>query len=187
VDVGTWTQFLAIKKELKDTSKFKTLIFDTIDMAFFRCVRHICNKLNIEERADAPWNKGWEGVKTEFTKQILDLSKLGIGMVFISHQSTEKYKDRRGREKEKIVPSLKDKGAFILNAIVDVWAPILDKEDGGRILQLRGGENVDAGHRLSREQFKNFATLEEIDLGKNEQEAYSALYSALYPKEKNNG
>ena len=182
IPIKSWADFVAAKIELKKSDRFKTLVFDTVDMAFLFCTRSVCAKLGVDDRADAGWGKGWNGVRDEFTKQILDLSHSGRGIIFLSHQGSTPYKDRNGKDRMRIVPSLKDKGAQILDAVVDIWAPILDV-GGKRILRLRGDETVEAGHRINRTIFKKYIETEEIDLGQTPEEAYKALVDTMYPKQ----
>lgn len=180
VPIKNWTDLRDIRTELKKKKEFATVIIDTADLAFAYCDKYVCTRLGVEDRADAGWGKGWNAVKREFTDVVLSISHTGRGIVFTSHQSMEPYKDHNGKDRQRIIPSLRDKGAFIMNSIVDVWAPIL-YENGSRVLRMRGNEHIEAGQRLSPKAFPHVAALDEIPLGKSAEEAYAALFAALFP------
>lgn len=183
IPIKNWAEFRETVALLKKDKRFETVVLDTADLAFAYCDKFCCAELGVTDRADANWGKGWNAVKKEFTTQILALANTGRGIVFTSHQAQEPYKDHNGKDKTRIVPSLRDKGAYIMGCIVDVWAPLLDAEGGKRLLQVRGNEFVEAGQRLNPDVFKHFCSLTSIDLGNSAAEAYSALHNALFPQQ----
>ena len=119
VPIGSWAAFLAICTELKTGEhKFKRICIDTIDKLYLMCSAAKCKALNIEHETDLDGGKGWMVVNRAFDTTIQALTALKMGIIFISHEKTEKIKTRT-EEYYKHSPSLSPAPAKIIGSYVD--------------------------------------------------------------------
>lgn len=145
VRIKSWVDFLSVLTELESGGHaFKTLGVDTIDKLYEFCDTFVCNKEHITDPSDKEYGIGWRAVKREFVKQIARLSKLGIGVVFISHAKKKENEELGVKWIETTMPSqasavIEPMADFILYAHMDL--------NGDRIIGTRPNLEYMAGTR----------------------------------------
>lgn len=173
VPVTTWQDFLGYARQIKAEPRFKTVIIDTVDLAYQYCEHYVCQKLAIDHPSDEEWGKGWKAVKDEFTSAIVQLASCGKGVIFISHDKEMELKKRGGDKQHRIVPTMSKGARSVIEPMVDVFA-YLDYDGDERVMRIRGDDFITAGTRLG----SRFVGVEEIRLGRSPQEAYANFMKA---------
>lgn len=137
------------------TIPYDVIVVDTADKASAMCKTKILKDEGIQHESDLEWGKGYAYIKEEFEKQFTRLTKLGIGVVFISHAELKEFKPKGKEPYNKIVTSL-PKGArevllnmsdFIIYGNIEVE----QTENGSverRYLNMRETAEYEAGSRL---------------------------------------
>lgn len=130
--INSWKEFKIILKELKEVAqsdseeaieireKFKTIIVDTVDIAFQYCSEFICNLHGVDEIGAIPFGRGYTYLDDEFDKALRMICNLDYGLVLISHSKDKTYKDETGEEYSRIVPTIDDRGARICSRTCDI-------------------------------------------------------------------
>jgi len=178
--VGTWEEFLAYLDLLETDTRFRTVVVDTVDMAYDRCFEYMCQKLCIEHPHDEKdYGKSWGQIENEFIKQISRLLRLQKGVLFISHSVERETRTRGGEKFNRVEPSVSNQAARFLTAVVDLWSYYtyvgLD-----RVLILRGDDYVSGGCRPV-ENFiaKDGQPVQKIPMGGDAKTAYENLVRAF--------
>lgn len=120
-DVTSWAEMRQIFRELKKPEvkeAFNAIVVDTIDVAFDKCKKYICQKNNIEELGDLAYGKGWSQVKDEFNDIFRSLTQLGYAVFFIGHD--KEAKDNDGNITN-IRPALSNSAREIIAGMADVY------------------------------------------------------------------
>lgn len=175
VPVNTWKDLIEAIDLLAKDKRFKTVIIDTVDIAFNLCQDHVCAKLAISHPSEEDFGKGWSAVRDEFSRQMTRIQKLGKGIIFISHSVEKEIRRRSGEASHRVEPTLSKQGRGVLEPMVDVWAYYSYTPQGGRELIIRGDADVSAGCRVKG----HFVGISRIAMGKSEEEAYRALMAAF--------
>ena len=175
--VNSWTRFRKIVTMLRDDKHdFRTVVIDTVDICFRRCVRHVNKGLGIMHSSEEEWGKGWDLVSEEFQLVVSELTNLGLGVVFISHAEEKQLKTRRSGTVDRVIPTMKKQARKVIEPMVDCWFYLDYLEDANdqihRVAYCQGTDTISAGDRTNR-----FPSL--IDLGANEEEAYVNLVAAF--------
>lgn len=174
--VKNWKEFLGYVKLLEENpDQFKTIVVDTVDLAFKYCDEYICQKLAIGHVSEEDWGKGYAMVKSEFQKVMARLQGIGRGVIFTSHVVEKEIKRRGGKNIDMIIPSMPKQAREVLEPMVDMFFYIDYTEEGGRTLHLRGDDVIAAGHRLK----ERFVGMGEIDLGNSPEDGYNAFINAF--------
>lgn len=120
------------KKEAKET--FDTIIFDTISSMSQMCKKYILGKYGVEELGDIPYGQGWSAVKEEF-RIFNDVSKLGYGLVFISHAKEKEVTNKQTKESSlKVSTDLDGWAATIIEDLCDfVFYVRKEEEEDGSV------------------------------------------------------
>lgn len=121
VRIYDWDCLLRTIQELRAGHSFQTVVVDTIDMLYYFCEQYIVDKhrgdkVPWEDIGDGAYGRGFREMKKEFISQMNGLKSLGLGLVFISHSTS---KDDETTGKERIMPSLADRGREIVEAMCD--------------------------------------------------------------------
>ena len=66
---------------------YKTVVIDTIGLAYKACVSYICALKGVRAIGEIPYGQGYSLAKDEFEKTILAIPQLGYGLVMIAHSS----------------------------------------------------------------------------------------------------
>ena len=168
-----WLDFKTYVKLLEKDRTFKTIVVDPVDLLYKLCLKSVCEKLVIEHPSEEDWGKGWQAVGDEFTFWINRLMSIGKGVIFLSHSVPKDIKNRKGETRHKISPTMPGQAWAVLEGVIDLWVYMGYDEDGKRIFQLQGDDNVGAGHNLdSHFQYPMGEPIETIPMGKNKEEAY---------------
>lgn len=173
--INSWADMKAYLKLLSKDTKFKTIVIDTVDIAYLLCERATCVALGVEDIQDADFGKGWRKVAAEFSTWMNYAAKLGKGVIFISHAKEKSIKNRAGDEHHRTVPTMDRRASDIMEAMVDIWVYYKYNRNGTRTLQIRGTEEIAAGVRTP----KNFIGISEIPGGKTPEEAYKNFVGAF--------
>lgn len=175
----SWKKFTRYVQLLSKDKTFGTVVIDTADYAYDDCLTEKCAEMGIDHPADAGYGKGWNAVKTEFTKQIRLLLHSGKGVIFISHQKEVEVEERDGKLYDKTTNTLSGQAREVIEGLVDIWANY-DYEGNERVLTILGSKEVDAGHRL-KERFKytDGTRVRKISMGKSEEEGYQNFLNAF--------
>lgn len=172
--VNKWDDFLAYIKLLERTKDFSTVVIDTADLLYKRCDEAVCRELDIDHVSEEGFAKGYDRIKSEFILACTRITASQRGVIFISH-SEEKTIRRMGRETERTVPTMPKGALKIIHPMCDIIAYGHYDETGQRVLQIRGDEDILAGHRLQ----EHFVGVNEIRMGKSPEEGYANFVAAF--------
>lgn len=133
----------------------KTLIVDTADRAAKMCKDFVLAREGLAHESDLEWGKGFDYIKEEFDKQMSRLTRLGLGVIFLSHAITKEFKPKNKEPYTKIIPTL-SKGArdslipmcdFVIYGCTGI--DLVDgKQVERRYLNFRESTEFEAGCRL---------------------------------------
>lgn len=178
----SWKKFTRFVQLISKDKFYGTVVIDTADYAYDDCLTEVCSDNGVTHPADLPYGKGWNLVKSEFTKQIRILLKSGKGVIFISHQKEVEVEDRDGKTYDKVTNTLSGQAREVIEGLVDIWANY-DYEGNERILTILGSKNIDAGHRVdTRFRYTNGERIRKISMGKSKEEAYRNFIDAFNNK-----
>jgi hypothetical protein len=88
--VQKWSEFKAFIRALSDPrmkDKYKTIIIDTVTLAYSACYSYILQQNGVEDIGDMAYGKGWRKIRSEFESAILSIPQMGYGLVLIAHAS----------------------------------------------------------------------------------------------------
>lgn len=161
-DITSWADFKSICRQLKQAKKsddsnindmYRTVIVDTVSIAYKLCEKHIIIQQGINSLSDLPYGKGYDLVKAEFEDTFRELTMLGYAIVFICHSKTKQteYVDEEGNTIDAIAPDLANASYQIINRLVDLIGYIAVEYDkdgkSHRYIYTRGTPRVFAGSR----------------------------------------
>ena len=162
--INNWTQFRQTLKELKKPevqAKFETIIIDTADIAYQYCSAYVCANAprskedgggyGYDTIGDIPFGKGYGMVGTEFDSNLRKIVMMGYGLVIISHSTDKTFKDERGQEYLKIVPTLDKRANNIVARMCDIIGyarPVQQGDENKTMLFIRGTTRYEAGSRF---------------------------------------
>lgn len=133
--LGKWVEFKQFlrqlaRKEVKE--KFKTIVIDTVTLAYSACYDYVLNQHGIDDPGDLGFGKGWRLIRKEFEKAILSIPQMGYGLVLIAH-SDEMEEDNVKSSKVDIdkrpAAIIKGLADFIIFLNKEVKDEKKDKED----------------------------------------------------------
>lgn len=160
-----WEFAQAAVAMLEQTDRFKTVIFDTADAAYDRCLDYICAKMGIDHPGEAAdgkkdWGKSWKAIRQELSNLVYRIRQTGRGVAFTSHATEETFKRRdTGEEFVRIHPSMGGQARKVVEAIVDLffYCEYIRSPEGEvrRVMVTEGDEVVFAGHRSIRDAVGN--------------------------------
>lgn len=91
----SWTMLKEEVEDVKiDPSCCKTLVLDTADWAEALCIKHVCEKKQVDGIESIGYGKGYVYVKEEFGKLLnllSDIAELGINVVVTAHAQMRKF------------------------------------------------------------------------------------------------
>ena len=100
VEIRSWADFMAVLDELEYTKhSFKTVVVDTVDNLYARCMETVCQDLGVQHVSDAPY-KGWDMLKQTWTKGIHRAAALRtkegqkLCPLFVGHTKLEPVRKR---------------------------------------------------------------------------------------------
>jgi len=158
IPIRTWDDFLAAAAEIAAGShSFKTIVVDTIDIAYKLCSEYVCKQQGIKHESDLGYGKGYSLVNGEFYRVMNKLSMLPYGLFLISH-SQERELDSRVGKYTKQMPSLSEKGRKIVIGMCDLIL-YFDIEETttpegvitqNRVIRTKPAKHFEAGDRTGR-------------------------------------
>jgi len=173
--MSSWKEFKSTVATLKSTDRFQTVVIDTVDVAYKAAEEFICKRLAIQHPSDEDYGKAWSMIRDEVLHTIYDLANTGRGVIFVSHEETRQLTTRRGAKRDFTQPSMPAGCKKVVEPLVDIWMRYAFNIDGQRALQIRGDDEVAAGHRL----VDNFVGVTEIPCGNSSHEAYENFSAAF--------
>ena len=166
-EIRSWEAFNSAMDKLEYTKHpYRTVVIDTVDNLYFRCVEHVCRELGVKHVSDAPY-KGWEMLKLTWTEGIHRAASMRnkdgdqICPLFIGHTKLVPARERvDGRMIETGVmvqgSNLPGTGRGILHSAIDFLFGVHMDKDGKRWLVTQptelGGTLYDAKGRGTPEQ-----------------------------------
>lgn len=175
--VNNWADMKAYLKLIAKDKKFKTIVIDTVDVAYLLCEKYCAAKLGVEDINDAEYGKGWRKVKAEFKQWMTYAGNIGKGIVYISHSVEKEIKSRDGMSRHRVVPTMDRRASDIMEADVDIWAYYYYDQEGNRFIQIRGTEEVACGVRTKH----HFLQVKrKISGGESEEAAYRNFVDAFH-------
>ena len=157
VDITSWKDVRDIVKELKKDevkAKFKSVIFDTVDIAGTLCEKWICAQAGASTIAEAGnYGSGWTKLKREFEDTVRAITQLGYAVYFISHDKDKEFTRKDGTKYNQVVPTCSSSFNNIAKNAADVYAyaeKYTDESGLAKVrLILRSIDNsVDTGSRF---------------------------------------
>jgi len=148
-DVKDWKTLLGYVKSLEENpTKYETVCIDTIDNAYKFCFEHICKTKGIGHPSEEnDYGATWKEISKEFEKVVLRLLNLGIGVIFISHDTEKEIEKRDGSKLDRVQPTMERAAMGVVEAVVDIIGNYYyDGKD--RYLRIEGEEDVVSGCRL---------------------------------------
>lgn len=157
VDITSWKDVRDIVKELKKDdvkAKFKSVIFDTVDIAGTLCEKWICAQAGASTISEAGnYGSGWTKLKREFEDTVRTITQLGYAVYFISHDKDKEFTRKDGTKYNQVVPTCSSSFNNIAKNAADVYAyaeKYTDESGLAKVrLILRSIDNsVDTGSRF---------------------------------------
>ena len=158
--INSWKEALEVKKQLlKDAESaekenrdtiFKSVIVDTIDIAYDLCEKYIVDKESVDYLDETEKMRGYRALSREYDKFFQEIVKAGYTLICISHATTKQIKEN-GEKYDKTIPTVPDRGFLVVSRLVDVCAyASYESDEQGNIhsmLTLRGNKHLEAGSR----------------------------------------
>ena len=138
--VTSWDDFLKVVKDNK-FENYETIVIDLIEDLFKWCENEFCKKNKLEHVGDLGYGKGYRITRDEFFIEMTKLIALDKNVIFLSHESSQSVKDKRGVENiiygpSKTLPDiLRDQLEGRLRYVLR--AKFKDIIDGEKIIQER--------------------------------------------------
>ena len=136
---------------------FKTIVIDTIDIAYRMCSDYVCKKFKIEHESDLGYGKGYALINNEFQRVLNKLAFLPYGLIMISHSQQKEIETRTGKH-TRTIPTLPEKARKMVTGLVDlILFCDLDMTTGTdgkpiyqRVMRTKPSLSYDAGDRTGR-------------------------------------
>ncbi len=121
-------------------------------MAYDAAEAHVCALHGVDAIGDVGFGKGYQQAGKMFDTALRKLSKLGYGVILISHAQDRTITDEQGKEFNRITPTLGNTPRKIVNRFVDLmgYARIVQVPEAGEktYLYLRATIRFEAGSRF---------------------------------------
>ena len=65
--------------------KYKTVVIDTVGLAYKACINYVCAKKGVTEIGEIPYGQGYSMAKNEFEKVMHKIPQMGYGLIMIAH------------------------------------------------------------------------------------------------------
>jgi hypothetical protein len=121
VRVNDWLECEELVGLLEDRAGagYKTLIVDTVDQLWDFCTEFIRKQRKVECLVDIPYGKGKDLAATAFKDLINRITRLGMGMIFVSHAKMTDVDTVNGKV-AKFLPTIPDRARDAILPLVDV-------------------------------------------------------------------
>jgi hypothetical protein len=156
--IDNWEHFCEVCKEIAEGKhSFKTIVIDTIGIAYQMCAEYICNKFSVPHQSDLSYGKGPSLVNNEFQRVLSKLGRLPYGLFLIAHTKTLKVESRTG-DYTKYVPNLSEGARKIILGMVDIIlycdldtsTDSKEKQTVRRVMRTKPSQYYEAGDRTKR-------------------------------------
>jgi hypothetical protein len=185
-DMYSWENIIQSTKDLQSSQGYcQTLIIDDVPSAYFYCLQHTRKELKLE--INDPDNfTVWGSTKKKFMNWLLDIRKLGCGLIFTAHTEVKEYIDSSNNQKRyKLETTMSNQCNEMMDAIGVIWGVILVSENAERFMVLQETPFIKAGCGFTNHFLWEGKQLREISLGFTPQQAYAnflmAYSNALKP------
>lgn len=155
IPVNSWREFRSFLIDLKDDETremYKTVVIDTVDIAFDYCTDYILSQAGVASMKDIPYGGGYQMAQKEFDTCIRKILQLDYGLVLISHAKEKTQKDENGNEYEQMVPTLGNQGRLVCERTCDIIGLTMPvKQEDGKVVTkmfLRETPRYVAGSRF---------------------------------------
>jgi hypothetical protein len=172
--VPDWATFLRAVKELENTDRFRTVVIDTVSLAYTRCFEHVCREAGVDHPSEGKdFGQVWDAIEKTFTRTMDRILHTGRGVAFIAHSEVRDFQHTDGSVRSKIIPDLTKQARKYAAGLADIIA-YYGYYGEERLLTIRGSSDVDAGCRLD-EHFLNShgEPVRSIPMGHSPQDAYA--------------
>lgn len=125
VPMFKWSDMKAVLRQLRDPraqEMYESIVVDTADIAYSLCEQYVCQQNGVQTLREIQWGGGFTQAKNEFQEVWREISLLGYGILFISHEkrrATEMVNEN-GEAIEAVTPSLSSAAYGIINSLVDI-------------------------------------------------------------------
>ena len=179
VKVPTWTRALKLIRELENSDKFNPIVWDTADIAYELCTRHVCKRKGIDHPSDEGYGKGWNAIRSEYGNALKRILDTGRGLALISHDTERKIEIRGGGEYDVIVPTMSGQARDIIEGMVDVIVHYHFTKDR-RIAQIIGDDHTVAKNRIEGHfEYTDGTPMKYIDMGDCSNDAWDNFVAAF--------
>ena len=143
IPVGSWQDMKLVLTALKEEKHaYRTVVLDTVDVAYTLCAAHICEANGWVDVADGDWGRGWRAVDREWTMMISKLRLLPVCTVFVGHEKREEIMERLGSKdmatgRHRVSTALPRSARSTLHAAMDFIIRCEFTEDNERILRTQ--------------------------------------------------
>lgn len=188
--VRNWDEFIGYIDLLEKDKRFKTVVVDTIDMAYEYAFSYICKKKMINHpHEEDDYGATWKEITEAFRGAVLRLISLPKGVIFTSHDVEKEIELRDGSKIDRVQPTMAKSAMGVVEALVDIIFNY--SYDGSkRIIRLDGRQDLVAGNRVEEHFIKKggYCTtpgdrVVTVSMGNTAEEAYLNLMDAFNNKQ----
>jgi len=147
VPISTWQDMKLVLDALKtEPHKYKTVVLDTVDVAYNLCATHVCESNGWVDVADGDWGRGWRAVDREWTNMIAQLRALPMCVLFIGHEKREEIMEKMGSRdvatgRHRVSTALPRSARSTLHAAMDFIIRCEFTEENERVLRTQPVES----------------------------------------------
>lgn len=129
-----------------ESHSFKTIVVDTVDLAWAYCDEYVASLYEEKTSADVSYGKGYAALENEFRLAVADILALKLGVVFISHSTV---KEDLKTKSQRVVTTLHDRGRKYIEGAADIIL-YATQENGERVIKTKPDPRYVAGDRTGR-------------------------------------
>ena len=88
ININLWSDFTAVLRELKKPAvkeKYKTIVIDTVAIAYQMCYDMVLRSFDVEDPGEVGYGKAWTAIKDNWKDSLDSIVALGYGLVIIAH------------------------------------------------------------------------------------------------------
>lgn len=151
IPISTWKDVEDVYTLLNETDhKFKTIVFDTVDLFYRLCQSKICTDRKIEHPSDEPYGKGSDMIRNKLLPCVVTFQNLGLGIVFISHEAQKEVK-KHNMSFTKTTCTLPNSASNIFMPLADIigYCHLDSETQQKRMITFQGSDYLDAKARTS--------------------------------------
>lgn len=162
--IERWEDFLTIGAALKEhyqdkgTPPYKLLAIDTVDELARMCgeaaLQHLAGasaKQEFRHASDFEYGKGWDAIADEFRRKVAGITRMGMGVIFISHEKEETVTLPNGATVKQLSPDvgIKSLRKWLLGYVDYILHAEIGRGDG-RLVRAQPTANILAGGRVPK-------------------------------------